>query len=480
MNIKELLWNLFHPNTINIHSKWSYPSCALSNFAAYKFYVDNVECNSMESFLKSLKFEDPQQQREICLLTGIQANIKGNEKDWKSIQTLYWQGEKYGRESRENKVLLQVAYSSLLCDEVFCKALLSTSDKTLRYTVGGDNPKETILTEREFCDILTRFRNAQARLRTALNNTQKDINNAINTKAEHYPPITTTQEQILSIYTPYTFYIDNVKCNSMAGFLKSLEYCHKTDQKRMCSLSPKEVREKEIKSLQKKIFAGCGSDTDCEELKKYPSDLSDISSGTDRWWLEKPIEIHSYPYIELVKRAFLEMMWQNQAFRDTIIETEKMKIPLSLWMENDIFSELNESECATILEELRRKATRNIFLPIVELRDEILSKVRKKCVNNKIYSFSGLYAEREVNSSYPFYHFRKVAITVESCIDNKDVRLSAVLFDMNSPYYHSCELFAGSVIEVLRYLSTDASLYGIDNLCFKVHMKLLDIYDKHG
>lgn len=155
--IKESVWQLLHPWAINIHGKWSYPSCALSNFAAHKFVVDGVECNSMEGFLQSLKFADPKQQ-EVCRLTGIRAKRIGREKNWTNSQTLYWQGVTYHRESVEYLNLLNKAYSELFLNEDFRKALAATRNRKLRHTVGVHDPQKTVLTETEFCKILSEYR----------------------------------------------------------------------------------------------------------------------------------------------------------------------------------------------------------------------------------------------------------------------------------------------------------------------------------
>lgn len=45
---------------LDIGSGKDYPSNALSNFAPHPFVIDGVECNSMEGFLQSLKFKEPE------------------------------------------------------------------------------------------------------------------------------------------------------------------------------------------------------------------------------------------------------------------------------------------------------------------------------------------------------------------------------------------------------------------------------------
>jgi predicted NAD-dependent protein-ADP-ribosyltransferase YbiA (DUF1768 family) len=50
---------------MDIGSGKSYPLNALSNFAPHPFRVDGVECNSMEGFLQSLKFKNPEMQKYV-------------------------------------------------------------------------------------------------------------------------------------------------------------------------------------------------------------------------------------------------------------------------------------------------------------------------------------------------------------------------------------------------------------------------------
>ena len=60
---------------MDIGSGAGYPSAALSNFAPHAFELDGVECASMEGFLQSLKFENPEMQRQVCTLVGKSAPL---------------------------------------------------------------------------------------------------------------------------------------------------------------------------------------------------------------------------------------------------------------------------------------------------------------------------------------------------------------------------------------------------------------------
>ena len=75
---------------IDIGYKSEWPASALSNFAAHRFVIDGVVCESMEGFLQSLKFEDPEVQEKVCKLVGVKAKYRGKRKKWWLTQTLWW------------------------------------------------------------------------------------------------------------------------------------------------------------------------------------------------------------------------------------------------------------------------------------------------------------------------------------------------------------------------------------------------------
>lgn len=161
---------------LDIGSGKDYPSNALSNFAPHPFVIDGVECNSMEGFLQSLKFKEPEMQKEVCKLVGKAAKFKGKKKKWWQDQTLYWQGVSYKRESQEYQDLLDRAYAALAENEGFKKALLASGNAVLTHTIGKRKETETILTAREFCSRLTSLRNyLQAEQKRELENA-KELN----------------------------------------------------------------------------------------------------------------------------------------------------------------------------------------------------------------------------------------------------------------------------------------------------------------
>lgn len=143
---------------MDIGSGNGYPESALSNFAPHKFTIDNVECNSMEGFLQSLKFKNPDMQKEVCKLVGKTAKFKGKKKKWWRDQTLYWQGKSIKRDSDEYQDLLDRAFSEMSKNEGFKKALLATGSATLTHSIGKTDLHKTVLTQSEFCRRLTSIR----------------------------------------------------------------------------------------------------------------------------------------------------------------------------------------------------------------------------------------------------------------------------------------------------------------------------------
>ena len=135
-----------------------YPSSALSNFSPHPFVFDGVECNSMEGFLQSLKFKNPEMQKQVCTLVGKQAKFKGKKKNWYVTQTLWWKGEEIDRHSSQYQRLLKGAYWELGKNKGFQSALLATGNSKLTHSIGKPDTHRTILTTKEFCSILTELR----------------------------------------------------------------------------------------------------------------------------------------------------------------------------------------------------------------------------------------------------------------------------------------------------------------------------------
>jgi predicted NAD-dependent protein-ADP-ribosyltransferase YbiA (DUF1768 family) len=143
---------------MDIGSGKDYPSNALSNFAPHPFEIDGIKCNSMEGFLQSLKFSNPEMQKYVCTLVGLSAKFKGKPKKWWNTQTLWWQGKELDRHGKEYQELLDRAYGELSKNTGFRNALLASGNSSLTHSLGKSDSHHTILTEKEFCSRLLNIR----------------------------------------------------------------------------------------------------------------------------------------------------------------------------------------------------------------------------------------------------------------------------------------------------------------------------------
>lgn len=145
---------------MDIGSDSGYPAAALSNFSPHDFTVDGVECASMEGFLQSLKYANPDMQVYVCTLVGKKAKFKGSKKNWQRNQTLYWKGHPIPRQSDEYEALLDKAFTALAQNKKFQKALLASGNANLTHSMGKRDPSKTVLTTNEFCSRLMYLRQA--------------------------------------------------------------------------------------------------------------------------------------------------------------------------------------------------------------------------------------------------------------------------------------------------------------------------------
>lgn len=144
--------------TLDIYSKNEGAAGALSNFTAHAFVFEGVPCASMEGLLQAFTHPDSARQREVCALAGLAAREAANP-DWRSEQTLYWQGKLFDRASGNYQSLLDRAYNALFMqNKDFRAALAATGTATLTHKNGGNDPHQTILTEEEFCSRLMNLR----------------------------------------------------------------------------------------------------------------------------------------------------------------------------------------------------------------------------------------------------------------------------------------------------------------------------------
>ena len=150
-------------NTLDIRSNGVYPSNVLSNLCSNGFRFDGMVCGSMEGFLQSLKHQDRDKQRQICSMKGGNAR-KHSVTSWQTDQIVWWKGQAYDRQSEEYQKLICRAYQAMFDQsERFRAALMQTRGITLIHSSGEESPYKTILTEQEFCQILTEMRDSYDR-----------------------------------------------------------------------------------------------------------------------------------------------------------------------------------------------------------------------------------------------------------------------------------------------------------------------------
>lgn len=155
--IKYLVWR---NKAVDIWSKSAYPADVLSNLCSNGFVFEGVECKSMEGFLQALKYKELEKQRQICSMEGKEAKNKTTAK-WQIDQVVWWKEQKVDRQSKEFLCLVKRAYQAMFeQNEHFRTALMTTCGKRLFHCRGVDDPYKTILTETEFCSILTEIRDA--------------------------------------------------------------------------------------------------------------------------------------------------------------------------------------------------------------------------------------------------------------------------------------------------------------------------------
>lgn len=151
-------WLCLMGKAIDIHSKSKYPAGALSNFMPYTFVFRGMSFTSMESLLQGLKFEAVEEQNKVFQLVGVEAKRKGKSREWYLNQTLWWQGKPMKRDSDEYRNFVEEAFKALSYNNDFQIALEATGNKRLYHTIGISDPTKTVLTEEEFCSILTKLR----------------------------------------------------------------------------------------------------------------------------------------------------------------------------------------------------------------------------------------------------------------------------------------------------------------------------------
>jgi hypothetical protein len=113
----------------------------------------------MEGFLQGLKFASLDKQEYVFKLVGKGAKFAGKHKKWWRDQRLYFQGQPINRNSDEYTNLLIEAYTAMTNQsDSFRRALLASQSAVFTHSMGKNDKHKTVLTEREFCGLLTFMR----------------------------------------------------------------------------------------------------------------------------------------------------------------------------------------------------------------------------------------------------------------------------------------------------------------------------------
>ena len=335
----KIKWLVWQGKAVDIWSKSAYPADVLSNLCNSSFCFDGIACGSMEGFLQSLKYKDTDRQRQICEMPGKEAK-KMSVSDWQGDQIVWWKGQTIDRHSKAFVELVTRAYQAMFSqNEQFRNALKSTKGEKLYHSRGGHDSHKTILTEREFCDILTELRDRYEEYREYRMKVGLNCGDAVDICLKNAYPA-----YALSNLCNNDFCFDGIACVSMEGFLQSLKYKDIDRQKLICGMPGKEAKKMSV---------------------------SDWQEDQILWWKGQKIERHSGVFVKLLSRAYQAMFSQNERFRKALLSTTGKKLYHSQGGHDCYKDILTEQEFCDILTELRAKyekeeMARQAALPLEE------------------------------------------------------------------------------------------------------------------
>lgn len=113
-------------------------------FTNYPFVIDGIPCKSLHSFLRSMKYDNIIVQRLVCDLSAKSAKAYASSYSWTSVNTFYWRGNSYSKESRQFNQLITRAFDELYKNPDFRVALKQISLENLNL-LKEELKSETIL-----------------------------------------------------------------------------------------------------------------------------------------------------------------------------------------------------------------------------------------------------------------------------------------------------------------------------------------------
>ena len=141
---------------INVHFKHLFSlSKMLSNLFQYRFYFRGKRISSsIEAVLHGIMFKDVDAQNHVLRdgYSGLNANVikYASQYDWRKTGILYWQGKPIIRESEEYYDFIDELYVSAIQNPLLRGAIKNAGDKYIMHSIGGTDPKQTVLMRCEF------------------------------------------------------------------------------------------------------------------------------------------------------------------------------------------------------------------------------------------------------------------------------------------------------------------------------------------
>ena len=123
--------------------------------------MDGIQFGGLEGFLQGCKVRNHEQQKRIFGMSGLVAQQTGRAYARAQDRgTLFWLGIPFSRYSAAWKELYTSAYfEAALQNKGFRDALQATKGKVLKHSMASHLSEcDTILTEKEFIDILNKLR----------------------------------------------------------------------------------------------------------------------------------------------------------------------------------------------------------------------------------------------------------------------------------------------------------------------------------
>lgn len=123
--------------------------------------MDGIQFGGLEGFLQGCKVKNVEPQRRIFGMSGLAAQKAGRAYARAQDRgTLFWLGTPFSRYSEAWKELYESAYfKAALQNKGFRDALQATKGKVLKHSMASHLTEcDTILTEKEFIDILNKLR----------------------------------------------------------------------------------------------------------------------------------------------------------------------------------------------------------------------------------------------------------------------------------------------------------------------------------